>query len=102
VHQFALDAKTAGMTGLVCSAEELQMLKLYPDLAGLHPVVPAIRPAGSAKDDQKRVGTPAQAIKDGARVLVVGRPIIEASDPVEATKRILDEIAEGMRLKEVA
>jgi orotidine-5'-phosphate decarboxylase len=57
-------------------------------------VTPGIRPADNAKsDDQKRVGTPAGAIRDGSSLLVVGRPIRDAADPAAAARRILDEIA---------
>jgi orotidine-5'-phosphate decarboxylase len=53
---------------------------------------PGIRPAGAAKGDQARVDTPAAAIAKGADLLVVGRPIYEAKDPVEAAKQIVEEL----------
>ena len=55
-------------------------------------LVPGIRPAGAALGDQKRVGTPAQAIKDGADLLVIGRPIRDAKEPLEAVQSILAEV----------
>ena len=58
-------------------------------------VVPGIRPTGEAADDQKRVTTPADAIRAGADRLVVGRPITAASDPLAAAQAIIAEIAEG-------
>ena len=62
-------------------------------------VIPGIRPAASAlhpspTDDQKRIATPAQAIRDGASLLVVGRPITRAADPAAAAGAILNEIAD--------
>ena len=86
-------AVASGVRGLVCSAAEVRHLReaLGPDVVL---VTPGIRPADSAGgDDQKRVGTPASAIRDGSSVLVVGRPIRDAPDPALAARRILDEIA---------
>jgi orotidine-5'-phosphate decarboxylase len=56
-------------------------------------VTPGIRPAGAASGDQKRVTTPAEAIKSGADYLVVGRPVTEAADPRAAAEAIVAEIA---------
>ena len=56
-------------------------------------VTPGVRPRGSAHGDQKRVATPAQAIKAGADYLVVGRPITGAADPKAAAQAIVEEIA---------
>lgn len=86
-------AVSSGVSGLVCSAAEVRELRqaLGPDVVL---VTPGIRPADANKsDDQKRVGTPASAIRDGSSVLVVGRPIRDAADPSLAARRILDEIA---------
>ena len=55
-------------------------------------ITPGVRPAGSAVGDQKRVATPAEAVRDGATHLVVGRPILAASDPVAAAKAIREEM----------
>ena len=60
---------------------------------GLGIVTPGIRPAGAALGDQKRAATPASAIGDGADMLVVGRPIHGAEDPVAAARAIVEEIA---------
>ena len=54
---------------------------------------PGIRPAGAAVGDQKRVGTPASALKDGSSLLVVGRPIRDAADPAAAARSILAEMS---------
>ena len=56
-------------------------------------VTPGIRPAGAAAGDQKRVATPAEAIRNGADYLVVGRPITGASDPRAAAEAVVNEIA---------
>jgi orotidine-5'-phosphate decarboxylase len=56
-------------------------------------VTPGVRPAGAAVGDQKRVATPADAVRDGATHLVVGRPILAAADPSAAARAILSEMA---------
>ncbi|KQZ50563.1 orotidine 5'-phosphate decarboxylase [Rhizobium sp. Root149] len=88
----AEQARDAGMGGIVCSAEESSAVRsvIGPDMAL---VTPGIRPAGSDAGDQKRVVTPGDAIRDGSSHLVVGRPIVKASDPLAAAKSILDEMA---------
>ena len=58
-------------------------------------VVPGVRPSNGSAGDQKRVVTPAQAMADGASILVVGRPILEAPDPKAAADAIVAEIAEA-------
>jgi orotidine-5'-phosphate decarboxylase len=84
-------ARDAGCSGVVCSAHEVRDLKRFfgDDFLTL---TPGIRPAGSAHADQKRVTTPAQAVAAGSDYLVVGRPIVEAADPVAAAKAILEEM----------
>jgi len=87
----AEQALHAGMGGIVCSAEESAAVRkiIGPDMAL---VTPGIRPAGSDKGDQKRVMTPAEAIKAGSSHLVVARPIVKAADPKEAARAILAEM----------
>ncbi len=84
-------AKEAGCSGVVCSPHEVRDIKrqLGPEFLTL---TPGIRPSGAAQGDQKRVTTPADAIRAGSDYLVVGRPITEASDPVAAAEAILDEM----------
>ena len=79
-------AHDAGLDGIVCSGREVGAVhKRWKD--GFF-VVPGLRPAGSAVGDQKRVVTPRQARDDGASVLVVGRPISRADDPIQAARDI--------------
>ncbi|WP_029077214.1 orotidine-5'-phosphate decarboxylase [Kaistia adipata] len=91
VARRAADARAAGMNGIVCSPEEAAAMRAVVG-AGMAIVTPGIRPAGSIVGDQKRIATPAAAIKAGADHLVVARPIIEAADPKAAAKAILSEI----------
>lgn len=84
-------ATANGANGLVCSPKEVGTLsKLLPQ--GTLFITPGVRPAGSAVGDQKRVATPADAVRDGATHLVVGRPILAAADPVAAAAMILTEM----------
>lgn len=87
----AEQALAAGMGGIVCSAEESSAVRkiVGPNMAI---VTPGIRPAGSEKGDQKRVMTPADALKAGSSHLVVARPIVKAADPREAARAILSEM----------
>jgi orotidine-5'-phosphate decarboxylase len=93
VLRLARLAKNSGIDGMVCSPEEVAMLRKETGPDTLL-VVPGIRPSGSAIEDQKRIATPAQAIIDGASLLVVGRPITRAADPTAAAEAILQEIQE--------
>jgi orotidine-5'-phosphate decarboxylase len=92
VLRLAQLAKISGITGLVCSPEEVAAVRqAMGPTARL--VVPGIRPAGlGASDDQRRVATPGQTISRGASMLVVGRPITQAAEPAEAAAAILAEI----------
>jgi orotidine-5'-phosphate decarboxylase len=92
VAERAAQARDIGVDGLVCSAEEVHNLRPVVG-AGLMLVTPGIRPAGADVGDQKRVMTPARAIAAGADYLVVGRPIVAASDPKAAAAAIVAEIA---------
>ena len=84
-------ARECGMDGVVCSAQEARLLReaCGPDFRLL---TPGIRPLGAAVQDQARVVTPAQALRDGATWLVVGRPITRAEDPAAAADAILREM----------
>ena len=91
VVRLAKLAEYAGLDGLVCSAKELKIVKREVG-KNLILVTPGIRPTGGAINDQKRIVTPAQAIKDGANFLVIGRPITSVDDPQEALNNISLEI----------
>jgi len=90
-------AQAAGCHGVVCSGREVKQVKELcgPDFVT---VCPGIRPAWAAVagDDQQRIVTPFEAIKNGADYIVVGRPIRQAKDPAAAARRVVAEIAEGM------
>ena len=92
VLRLARLARGAGISGLVCSADEVAAVREVMG-ADARLVVPGIRPASSqGNDDQRRTATPAEAIARGASMLVVGRPITGAADPGAAVESILDEI----------
>jgi len=91
VVRLAKLAENSGLDGLVCSAKELKIVKREVG-KNLILVTPGIRPAGGEVNDQKRILTPAQAIKDGANFLVIGRPITSVDDPQEALNNISLEI----------
>lgn len=82
----------AGLDGIVCSAQEITPVRAAcgPDFKL---ITPGIRPAWAASDDQKRIVTPKDAVAMGSDVLVIGRPITKADDPVDAAKRIVAELS---------
>jgi orotidine-5'-phosphate decarboxylase len=88
----ARNAKAAGMDGVVASPLEAATLRqtLGPDVLI---VTPGVRSEDSGRGDQKRVATPAEAMRDGANYLVIGRQVTRAVDPVTAIRRIRAEIA---------
>ena len=96
VVELARLARSAGMDGVVASAREVAAIR---NACGREfvAVTPGIRPAGGATEDQKRVVTPADAIRAGADYLVAGRPITEAAEPVAAARAIVREMAEALR-----
>lgn len=95
VCERARNAVDAGADGLIASGDTLSLLRRE---VGWKPLIvtPGIRPAGAAANDQKRTKTPADAIADGADLLVVGRPIWAASDPIAAAQGIIEDIDEGL------
>jgi orotidine-5'-phosphate decarboxylase len=99
VDAMASLAVSAGAPGLVLGATEVARVRAaYPDLFLL---VPGMRPAWAQADDQKRTGTPAQAVADGADLLVLGRAVTGAPDPADAVKRVLEEldgVPDGMKV----
>ena len=93
VLRFARMAQLAGVAGLVSSPQEAEMLAGKKELV-LAANTPGIRPEWSlvAGDDQRRVMTPGKAMKAGVKRIVVGRPITQADNPLEAVRRTLDEM----------
>jgi orotidine-5'-phosphate decarboxylase len=92
VGHLARLAQRAGMHGVVASPQEIKMLR--KGIRGKFVILtPGVRPAWAAKDDQKRIMTPAEAVHAGADYIVVGRPVLKAGDRREAVKKILDEIS---------
>ncbi|HET6169605.1 MAG TPA: orotidine-5'-phosphate decarboxylase [Terracidiphilus sp.] len=85
----------AGIRGFVCSPQEVATLRALTGPEGVL-VIPGIRPAGAAVGDQKRVATPAEALRLGASYLVVGRPITADPNPAKAAEAILKEMAEAL------
>ena len=85
-------ALSNGADGVIASPQEAALIRQLPEADGKLIVTPGVRPAGSALGDQKRVATPAQAIKDGADHIVVGRPIWKSANPIEAAENILNEL----------
>lgn len=82
-------AARARAHGVVCSAwERREIARRHP---GLRALVPGIRPAGTSRDDQARVASPAEAVREGADYLVVGRAVTRDPDPRTAWARVLDE-----------
>jgi orotidine-5'-phosphate decarboxylase len=96
VAERAGQARDIGIDGLVCSAEEAVNLRTVVG-SDLVLVTPGIRPAGAGMGDQKRVKTPAAAITAGADFLVIGRPILDATDPKAAAETIVAEIAAAVK-----
>ena len=89
----------AGINGFVCSPQEVETLRAITGSEGTL-VIPGIRPAGGEVGDQKRVATPADALRNGASYLVVGRPITQADEPAAAAEATLREMATAFRTKE--
>jgi orotidine-5'-phosphate decarboxylase len=84
-------AKEQGVDGVVCSAYEATAIRraMGPDFII---VAPGIRPSWAAANDQKRIVTPSDAVALGIDYLVIGRPITNATNPVDAARRIIDEL----------
>jgi orotidine-5'-phosphate decarboxylase len=87
VRRLAVQAVAAGARGLVCSPREVADVRaeVGPDITL---ITPGVRPAGSEAHDQARVATPEEAVRAGADLLVIGRPITDAADPGAAAAAI--------------
>jgi orotidine-5'-phosphate decarboxylase len=91
VVSLAAAAEEAGLHGVVCSPLEASAVRKNTSRDFLI-ITPGVRPAQAKSEDQKRVMTPFEAVKNGATSLVVGRPITASSNPAQATRSILQEI----------
>ncbi|QPM91826.1 orotidine-5'-phosphate decarboxylase [Pseudooceanicola algae] len=94
VVERAARAFEAGAHGVISSPHEAAAIRALPQAEGKLIVTPGVRPTDSASFDQKRVATPAAALRDGADHIVVGRPVYKAADPRAAAQAILAEIAD--------
>jgi orotidine-5'-phosphate decarboxylase len=95
VKRLAELAANCGMDGVVASPHEVALLRHTINRAGFVIVAPGVRPAGADRHDQKRVMTPAAAMRAGADYLVVGRSILDAPDPARAARSILEEMKDA-------
>jgi orotidine-5'-phosphate decarboxylase len=92
VAERAKRAFEAGADGVIASPHEAATIRALPGAAGRLIVTPGVRPAGTAAGDQKRIATPAAAIRSGADHVVIGRPIWQAPDPRAAAEAVLAEL----------
>ena len=92
ILNLAKNASQAKMNGIVCSAKDIVNIKDVLPERFLY-VTPGIRLSSSAKDDQKRISTPFEAIKSGSNILVIGRPITQAKNPETVLNQIMKEIS---------
>jgi len=93
VSMRAAAAFEAGADGVIASPQEAALIRALPQAEGRLIVTPGVRPAGAALGDQKRVATPAEALRSGADHVVIGRPIYAATDPAAAAQAVLNEIS---------
>ena len=85
-------AAASNLDGVVASSLEVPLIRAAIPRKDFLIVTPGMRPSGASRGDQKRVMTPLEAVRAGSDYLVIGRPIIEASDPVQAAQAIIEEI----------
>jgi orotidine-5'-phosphate decarboxylase len=95
VVRLAALARDSGLDGIVASPHEIRLIRECITAERFIILTPGIRPAWSAKGDQKRIATPVDAIRDGADFIVIGRAITDSIDPRAAAERILEEIDKG-------
>jgi len=95
VCRLARLCQEAGLDGVVASPQELRAIREEVGPSFLV-VTPGIRPSGAVLNDQVRVATPTRAIRGGASYILVGRPITEADDPLEAAQRVVREMEDAM------
>jgi orotidine-5'-phosphate decarboxylase len=91
VTHLARLSQRAGMHGVVASPQEIKMLRRA--IRGAFIILtPGVRPAWAGQDDQKRIMTPGEAVAAGTDYIVIGRPVLKATDRREAVKKVLEEI----------
>jgi orotidine-5'-phosphate decarboxylase len=93
VERRAIAAAQAGGDGVIASPHEIELIRAAVPTPDFLIVTPGIRPAGAGRDDQSRTATPYEAVVRGADYLVVGRPVTRATEPRDAARRIIDEMA---------
>ncbi len=96
VSRLASIAEDCGLDGVVASGQELKTIREAVPRSDFLIVTPGMRSATSAPDDQRRTLTVGDAIRAGSDYLVVGRPILNAPDPIEAAQRFVEEIKNSM------
>jgi orotidine-5'-phosphate decarboxylase len=96
IRQRVAACTSLGCDGIIASPADVPGIRRLPSAEKLLVVTPGVRLAGAALDDQKRTGTPAQAIAAGADYLVVGRPIVRAADPAAMAARIVADMASAV------
>ncbi len=98
VLSFTQDAQRSGINGIVCSAQDLQVINNYRGLKELLKITPGIQPSEGLGNDQTRVTTAKMAIRLGATAIVVGRAITQSADPAGAAKKMIAEIEQAIQL----
>ena len=82
----------AGANGVIASPQEAHLIRALPSSKGKLIVTPGVRPKGASLNDQKRITTPSEAIRNGANHIVVGRPIWQSKNPRQAAMAIIEDI----------
>ncbi len=99
VVERAARAFEAGADGVIASPHEAAAIRALPESAGRLIVTPGVRPGGTEANDQKRIATPAVAVRNGADHIVVGRPVWAAPDPRTAARSIVEELSSPQALR---
>jgi len=92
VKRLARAAFESGLDGVVASPQEIEIIRYEVGDPRFIVVTPGIRPRGASSDDQRRTTAPAEAIRAGADYIVIGRPVLNAPDPVNSAREVIAEI----------